>query len=78
VANDPEQAMEELAPFYLHVNNSYGQWLNEDKDGTGMGDKTLLKPMALEQFKASGIVQILTPAQAIELFNKMRRPSNTS
>jgi alkanesulfonate monooxygenase SsuD/methylene tetrahydromethanopterin reductase-like flavin-dependent oxidoreductase (luciferase family) len=72
VANDPEQAMDELAPFYLHVNNSYGQWLNEDKKSTGMGDKTMLKPMTLEQFKASRILQILTPAQAIDLFNKMR------
>jgi alkanesulfonate monooxygenase SsuD/methylene tetrahydromethanopterin reductase-like flavin-dependent oxidoreductase (luciferase family) len=72
VANDPEQAMEELAPFYLHVNNSYGQWLNEDKESTGMGDNTLLKPMTLEQFKARRILQILTPAQAIDLFTKMR------
>jgi alkanesulfonate monooxygenase SsuD/methylene tetrahydromethanopterin reductase-like flavin-dependent oxidoreductase (luciferase family) len=72
VANDPEQAMDELAPFYLHVNNSYGQWLNEDKESTGMGDKTMLKPMTLEQFKASRILQILTPAQAIDLFNEMR------
>jgi alkanesulfonate monooxygenase SsuD/methylene tetrahydromethanopterin reductase-like flavin-dependent oxidoreductase (luciferase family) len=72
VADDPEQAMDELAPFYLHVNNSYGQWLNEDKEATGMGDKTMLKPMTLEQFKASRILQILTPAQAIDLFNEMR------
>jgi alkanesulfonate monooxygenase SsuD/methylene tetrahydromethanopterin reductase-like flavin-dependent oxidoreductase (luciferase family) len=71
-ADDPERAMDELAPFYLHVNNSYGQWLNEAKESTGMGDKTMLKPMALEQFKASRILQILTPAQAIDLFNKMR------
>ena len=72
VANDPEQAMEELAPFYLHVNNTYGQWLNEDKASTGIGDETLLKPMALEQFKASRVLQILTPTQAIGMFNKMR------
>jgi alkanesulfonate monooxygenase SsuD/methylene tetrahydromethanopterin reductase-like flavin-dependent oxidoreductase (luciferase family) len=72
VANDPEQAMDELAPFYLHVNNSYGQWLNEDKESTGMGDNTLLKPMTLEQFKASRILQILTPAEAIDLFSTMR------
>ncbi|OBA92217.1 luciferase [Mycobacteriaceae bacterium 1482268.1] len=71
VANDPEQAMDELAPFYLHVNNTYGQWLNEDKESTGMDD-TRLKPMTLEQFKASGILQILTPSQAVELFNTMR------
>ena len=40
--------MEELAPLYLRVNNTYGHWLNEDKASTGIGDDPLLKPMALE------------------------------
>jgi alkanesulfonate monooxygenase SsuD/methylene tetrahydromethanopterin reductase-like flavin-dependent oxidoreductase (luciferase family) len=71
VATDPEKAMQELAPYFHHVNNSYGQWLNEDRAATGFGDTAVLKPMALEQFKTSGILSILTPSQAIEMFKKM-------
>lgn len=71
VARDPAKAMDELAPYFHHVNNTYGQWLNEDREATGMGEQTLLKPMTLDEFKASRILSILTPAQAIELFNAM-------
>jgi alkanesulfonate monooxygenase SsuD/methylene tetrahydromethanopterin reductase-like flavin-dependent oxidoreductase (luciferase family) len=71
VAHDPEKAMDELAPYFLHVNNSYGRWLNEDRASTGMDDKTLLAPMSLEAFKASGILRILTPAAAIGMFTAM-------
>lgn len=71
VAHDPEQAMHELAPYFHHVNNSYGQWLNEDRAATGFADQALLKPMSLQDFKTSGILNILTPNQAIEMFNKM-------
>ncbi len=72
VAHDRDKALDELAPYFLHVNNSYGQWLIEDRVSTGMGDATLLKPMTLEAFKKSGILQVLTPAEAIALFNAMR------
>jgi alkanesulfonate monooxygenase SsuD/methylene tetrahydromethanopterin reductase-like flavin-dependent oxidoreductase (luciferase family) len=71
VANDPEQAMHELAPHFHHVNNAYGQWLNEDRASTGFGDTARLKPMTLDAFKASGILKILTPSQAIDMFNGM-------
>ncbi len=70
VAKDPEQAMHELAPHYHHVNNTYGAWLNEDKASGVEG--ALLKPMTLEQFKTSGILQILTPGQAIDRFKAMQ------
>ncbi len=71
VARDPEQAMEELAPYYHYVNNSYGAWLNEDK-AIGIDDP-MLKPMSLEQFKRSGILQILTPEHAIARFKAMQQ-----
>jgi alkanesulfonate monooxygenase SsuD/methylene tetrahydromethanopterin reductase-like flavin-dependent oxidoreductase (luciferase family) len=71
VARDPDKALDELAPYFLHVNNSYGQWLIEDRESTGMGDATLLKPMTLEAFKKSGTLQVLTPTEAIALFNGM-------
>jgi alkanesulfonate monooxygenase SsuD/methylene tetrahydromethanopterin reductase-like flavin-dependent oxidoreductase (luciferase family) len=72
VAKNPDQAMHELAPHFHHVNNSYGQWLNEDRAATGFGASAVLQPMSLEAFKGSGILRILTPDQAIQLFNDMR------
>jgi alkanesulfonate monooxygenase SsuD/methylene tetrahydromethanopterin reductase-like flavin-dependent oxidoreductase (luciferase family) len=70
VALDPEKALEEVAPYFHYVNNAYGRWLSEDRASTGFDD-TLLKPMTLEAFKTAGILRILTPAQAIEMFKDM-------
>jgi alkanesulfonate monooxygenase SsuD/methylene tetrahydromethanopterin reductase-like flavin-dependent oxidoreductase (luciferase family) len=70
VAKDTAAAMDELAPYFHYVNNAYGQWLNEDRAATGFDD-SLLKPMTLDAFKASGILQILTPGQAIDRFRRM-------
>ncbi len=70
VAEDPAAAMEELAPYYHWVNNSYGAWLNEDK-AIGIDDPGL-KPMGLDDFKRSGILQIWTPEKAIEKFQAMQ------
>ncbi|MGC5165009.1 LLM class flavin-dependent oxidoreductase [Rhodococcus sp. DT1] len=70
VANDPDKAMEELAPHYHYINNSYGAWLDEDK-AIGMSDP-VLEPMSLEQFKHSGIPQIVTPDRAVDKFRKMQ------
>jgi len=72
VARDPEKAMHELGPYFHYVNNAYGQWLNEDRAATGFGDTARLAPMTLEAFKVSGILRIVTPAEAIEMFTKMR------
>ena len=63
--------MQELAPYFHYVNNAYGRWLNEDRASTGFDDNALLKPMTLEAFKTSGILRILTPGQAIDMFNEM-------
>lgn len=62
VAHDPEKAMEELAPHYHYVNNSYSDWFNEDKSVKG------LSAMSLDDFKASGILQILTPDAAVAMY----------
>ena len=70
VADDPVAAMDELGPYFHHVNNSYGAWLAEDK-AIGLDD-TKLEPMSLEAFKASGILQILTPGQAVDRFRRMK------
>jgi len=69
VAPDPESAMDELAPYFHHVNNSYGEWFNEGK-GQDFGDS--LEPMTLDQFKASGILQIMTPDDAIAMLRAKR------
>jgi alkanesulfonate monooxygenase SsuD/methylene tetrahydromethanopterin reductase-like flavin-dependent oxidoreductase (luciferase family) len=71
VARDPERAMHEVAPYFHYVNNTYGAWLNEDR-ASGVGDAALLKPMTLEEFKASGVLRILTPGQAIDFFKAMQ------
>lgn len=74
VAADPDAAMEELAPYFHHVNNTYGVWLNEDK-AVGIDDPAL-KTMPLEDFKKSGILQILTPEHAIARFKAMQARIN--
>jgi alkanesulfonate monooxygenase SsuD/methylene tetrahydromethanopterin reductase-like flavin-dependent oxidoreductase (luciferase family) len=71
VARDPEKAMHELAPYFHYVNNAYGQWLHEDQGSTGIGADVTLKPMTVEQFKASGTLRILTPGKAIDMFRRM-------
>lgn len=70
IAEDPEAAMEELAPYYHHVNNSYGEWFVEDRVH---GEDHALKPMTLEEFKKSGTLQIHTPEQAIAMFRDLQR-----
>lgn len=70
VADDPAAAMDELAPYFHHVNNTYGEWLNEDR-AVGIDDPAL-KPMGLDAFKASGILEILTSGAAIDRFRAMR------
>src|SRR5262249_44523900 len=70
VAHDPDKAMDELLPYYHHVNNSYGQWFNEDK-ALGLGDG--LQPMSLQEFRASGILQIMTPSAAIAMLKAKQK-----
>lgn len=67
VARDPEAALEELAPYYHHVNNSYAEWFTEDR-ALGVDGFT---PMDLAAFKASGTLEVLTPEQAIAKFRAL-------
>jgi len=68
IADDPEEATEELAPYYHHINNTYGAWFAEDDVGMTSGIET----MSLEQFKQSGLLQILTPDEAIAMLRNMQ------
>ena len=69
VAPDPEAALEELAPYFHHVNNSYGEWFFEDK---ALGLEEGFTPMDLDAFKASGTLQIMTPEAAIAMFKDLQ------
>jgi alkanesulfonate monooxygenase SsuD/methylene tetrahydromethanopterin reductase-like flavin-dependent oxidoreductase (luciferase family) len=69
VARDPAKAFDELAPHMLHMHNSYSEWAAEDNPEYDVGNIEL-KPMGLEEFRASGRLTVLTPAQAIEFFQK--------
>lgn len=70
VANDPEKAFEELAPHCYYTHQAYSKWMAEDQAGYDITDMTL-KPMSFEDFKASGTLRVLTPAQAIAYFNDL-------
>lgn len=61
VADDPEQAIEELAPYFLHVTNSYAEW-----GGEGM------EAMTLEEIKTNGKLKIMTPDDAIAMYREMQ------
>jgi len=71
VARDPDKALHELAPYYHYVNNTYAGWLNEER-ASGVADDVVLKPMSLEEYKASGALQILTPEEAIATFSELQ------
>jgi alkanesulfonate monooxygenase SsuD/methylene tetrahydromethanopterin reductase-like flavin-dependent oxidoreductase (luciferase family) len=66
VARDPVAAADELAPYYHYVNNSYGAWFNESKQD--FGDS--MAPMSLDEFKAAGILQVLTPDAAVAMLKE--------
>ncbi len=70
VAEDQAAAMDELAPYFHHVNNTYAEFNNEDKaigmDGPGM------QAMSLDDYKASGMLDIMMPDEAIARFRAMQ------
>lgn len=73
VAEDPEKAMAQLAPYYHYVNNAYGDWLDEDGFAAKVSADNAPRRLTLDGFKTSGILQILTPDDAIVFFEEMRR-----
>jgi alkanesulfonate monooxygenase SsuD/methylene tetrahydromethanopterin reductase-like flavin-dependent oxidoreductase (luciferase family) len=70
VAEDKAAAMDELAPHYHHVSDSYAGFMAEDQ-AIGMEDP-VLSTMDLNAFKASGILEIMTPDEAISRFRAMQ------
>lgn len=73
VDHDPERTLDELAPYYHYVNNMYGVWLGEDRFDDGRIDlDSAPKSMSLAEFKASGLLQVLRPAEVIAFFKDMQ------
>jgi len=70
VAQNPAEAIDELAPHFHHVNNSYAEWNHEDK--TADQDGPELSLMSLEEYKASRALDIITPGEAIDKFKRMQ------
>jgi probable F420-dependent oxidoreductase len=66
VAKDPEEAFDALAPHYHYMNNIYAQWMHEDRT-SGMSDTHILRSETADAFRSSGLLRIMTPAQAIEM-----------
>jgi alkanesulfonate monooxygenase SsuD/methylene tetrahydromethanopterin reductase-like flavin-dependent oxidoreductase (luciferase family) len=61
LAEDPDQAWEQMGPFFLHETNSYGEWLSA---GDGAGPYHQVKD--IEQLRAQGQYRILTAGEYIE------------
>lgn len=72
VAENKAQAWDELAPHFHHVNNTYGEMAAEDQALGVSGDRGL-ETMSLEAFKAAGIMRVLSPGEAIDLFQGMQQ-----
>jgi len=70
VAEDKQAAIEELAPHFCYTTNAYGEWMAEDQ-AIGL-ENTAMKPMDLETFKKSGLMQVMTPGEAIDHFRALR------
>ncbi len=62
VAEDPDAAFEETAPYYHYQINTYAKWHAETD--------WAMQPMDFETFKKSGAVRVLTPQAAIDFLGK--------
>lgn len=58
VSHDPEQAVQEVGPYFLHQVNSYAKWDSESRGAP-------FQELTLDDLKASGQMLSLTPEQAI-------------
>ena len=71
VARDPDAAWAELGPHMLYNIETYSRWMHEDQADYDIDMEVMIKPMTLDELRASGRVKILTPAQAIDHFEGM-------
>ncbi|MBP6382464.1 MAG: LLM class flavin-dependent oxidoreductase [Pseudomonadales bacterium] len=66
VSEDPERAWQRIAPHALHETNSYASWYAEGKVAGPYGHCE-----QAEALRATGLYQVLTPEQCIELARRM-------
>ena len=71
VAEEPARALAELAPYYLHVYNSYADWIAED-EAVGVAEEFTFRRVSLDEFVARGIFKVLSPAEAIAMLRALR------
>lgn len=69
VAEDPDRAWQELGPHLLYGSLSYSAWLHEDRAKYDLD--LMIDPMTLDELRASGRINIMTPARAIAHFEDM-------
>jgi len=58
VAEDPEKALDEMAPHAYYQINTYAEW----QEGT---DWAVMSAMSLDEFKKSGVMRTMTPDDCI-------------
>jgi alkanesulfonate monooxygenase SsuD/methylene tetrahydromethanopterin reductase-like flavin-dependent oxidoreductase (luciferase family) len=71
VAEDPARALAILAPYYLHVYNSYADWIAED-EAVGVAEEFTFRKVTLDQFIARGMFKVLTPAEAVAMLRELQ------
>ena len=66
VTRDPEAAWQEIGPHILHLVKSYASWASDvdTKTSPFYGMETV------EQIRAAGMINVVTPEQAVELASK--------
>ena len=69
IARDPQAAMAELAPHFHFMHQSYGAWMNEN-NAIGL-ESAQSQDMDLDTFKASGLLEILTPDEAVTRYSAL-------
>ena len=62
VAEDPDAAWEQIAPYAVYDAVSYNTWQTGDHDNVAASDAT-----TPEQLRASGAWEVVTPDQCVEL-----------
>jgi len=65
LADDPEVAWTELAPYFLHDMNTYGSWLENN------GMKGPYWTTTLEELPSSGAYRVITPETLVEELKPM-------
>lgn len=62
IAEDPEKAWEAIAPYAVYDVTSYSSWQTGDHDNVAASSAT-----TADELKASGMWQVLTPDECVEL-----------